>query len=391
MSPMTETKLTVSSSQARAVQAAIQQWKNQHLVSSSLASQLLETLNVEDSFDWQRFAKYSFRLAIICLAIAIFSILTDDAFLKLIRRVFSIPAWIRSLCTAAVAATVHYWGYLRQLEQPLQVWTNESAHALGGLIVAVAAWQLFEWLGAPKKRRQLTYESGLSDEEKGRRIQANKDQYAMQLEVIIWIVLLLAVVYGTTGMLTGSNLIWSTALLVLGTWLGVFTGYHDALATYSIYMEYPLRFVLFGLSLTGVGYTMRRWERTVPLWSSTRIWGLLYLFIALWILSLFGDDELFSRKKKTPKPSHDNKNRRLFVWSLIFGLAAGYCIVHGMKHDDGTTKGFGLAFLGINLYTRFFELFWHAWYKPLFFAVLAGTLAVMGRYAERVWNMQLQI
>ena len=62
-------------------------------------------------------------------------------------------------------------------------------------------------------------------------------------------------------------------------------------------------------------------------------------------------------------------------------------IWHGLRFDDSTTKGFGLTFLGINLYTKFFEYFW-GWYKPFFFSVLAGTLAVLGKYAENVWNMQ---
>lgn len=81
---------------------------------------------------------------------------------------------------------------------------------------------------------------------------------------------------------------------------------------------------------------------------------------------------------------------RMFLWSFIFFLAAGTSIWHGLRFDDSTTKGFGLAFLGINLYTKFFECFW-GWSKPLFFAVLAGTFAVVGRYAENMWNMRLAV
>ena len=78
----------------------------------------------------------------------------------------------------------------------------------------------------------------------------------------------------------------------------------------------------------------------------------------------------------------------MLIWSLVFFVAAGVSIWHGLRFDDSTTKGFGLTFLGINLYTKFFECFW-GWSKPVFFAVLAGTFAVMGRYAEDVWNMRM--
>jgi hypothetical protein len=155
---------------------------------------------------------------------------------------------------------------------------------------------------------------------------------------------------------------------------------------YFLGMNYPFRFVFFGLGIIGTAYLMPVSERTVALWSSTRTWGMLYLFIALWILSLFGNDELFSDSQRSYRES---SNRRLFVWSLAFSLAAAFSIWHGLRYGDSTTKGFGLTFLGINLYTKFFEYFWHRWYKPLFFVVVATTLAVVGRYAEQVWNLQM--
>ncbi|MDA5153756.1 DUF2157 domain-containing protein, partial [Klebsiella pneumoniae] len=40
----------------------------------------------------------------------------------------------------------------------------------------------------------------------------------------------------------------------------------------------------------------------------------------------------------------------------------------------------------INLYTRFFEFFWNGMHKVLIFLILAVSLAVIGRYAERIWH-----
>jgi hypothetical protein len=150
-------------------------------------------------------------------------------------------------------------------------------------------------------------------------------------------------------------------------------------------MEIPLLFTGFGSSLIGAAYLMRSYAITTPLWSTTRIWGMLYFFISLWIMSIFGSDGYFdesTRERYLPRWA------RRFLWSLVFFLAAGGGIWHGLRYDDSTTKGFGLTFLSINLYTKFFEWGW-GYSKPIFFAILAGSFAVVGRYAENVWNLHV--
>jgi uncharacterized membrane protein len=105
--------------------------------------------------------------------------------------------------------------------------------------------------------------------------------------------------------------------------------------------------------------------------------GLTYLFIALWILSIFG--------YRDPMPGTAYPDAAA-AWALLFGVAAGVCIYISLKTDDGMLRGFGLTFLAINLYTRFFEFFWDGMHKVVFFLILAVSLAVIGRYAERIWH-----
>jgi len=71
---------------------------------------------------------------------------------------------------------------------------------------------------------------------------------------------------------------------------------------------------------------------------------------------------------------------------LLFAVAAAICIYISLKTDDGMLRGFGLTFLAINLYTRYFEYFWDGMNKVGFFLILAASLAVIGRYAERIWH-----
>lgn len=226
MALKSEASINLSSSQARTVQAAIHQWADQHVISSTLAARLLDTLTIEDSFDWQRFAKYTFRLAIISFAIALASILADKAFLKLIKRILFVPAWLRGIAAAAVAAVVHYWGYERGKLHPLQIWTNESVHALGGLVIAVAAWQFAISVGAfDVFPGPSPYQSGISDEEKMTRQRQRSDFDTEQTKRIGHVLLALSSVYAITGVVTSSNLIWSSAMIVLGAWFGAVTGY----------------------------------------------------------------------------------------------------------------------------------------------------------------------
>jgi hypothetical protein len=156
--------------------------------------------------------------------------------------------------------------------------------------------------------------------------------------------------------------------------------------TYWLYMSLPALFTIFGSFLIGTARVMRSYTVTAPLWSTTRIWGLLYFFLSLWNMSIFGADGYFVTFGH--RGTRFSQKFRVFLWSVVFFVAAGGSIWHGLRYDDSTTKGFGLTFLGINLYTKLFEFGW-GWSKPLFFSILAGTFAVIGRYAEDVWNLQV--
>jgi len=71
---------------------------------------------------------------------------------------------------------------------------------------------------------------------------------------------------------------------------------------------------------------------------------------------------------------------------VLFGAAAVAAIWYGLARDDGVLRGFGLTFLFINLYTRFFEYFWDSLHKAVFFAVLAISFWYLGRKAETIWH-----
>lgn len=144
------------------------------------------------------------------------------------------------------------------------------------------------------------------------------------------------------------------------------------------YWHYSTEAILFGGVLLALCFMLQKWLLQRRLFTVSKAMGLTYLFIALWILSIFGYRDLDAWYSISPLQQ--------LPWALLFGVAAGICIYISLKTDDGMLRGFGLTFLAINLYTRFFEFFWDGMHKVVFFLILAVSLAVIGRYAERIWH-----
>ncbi|MDE8612074.1 hypothetical protein PQ676_07720 [Rickettsia felis] len=164
--------------------------------------------------------------------------------------------------------------------------------------------------------------------------------------------------------------------------MGAETGYMSGWGAYYLGMNYPLRFILFGGILTFSALALEENKKFNHFTQVTLVIGLLYSFIAMWLLSIFGnyDPEDYSTWRLV-------KPIELFHWSLLFALMSGAAIYHGLKQDNSITKGFGVTFLFINLYTRFFEYFWNTTHKAVFFTILGISFWWLGSKAEKIWNL----
>ncbi|KAI2465534.1 hypothetical protein F4781DRAFT_408921 [Annulohypoxylon bovei var. microspora] len=347
----------LTTSQAQAVKSALQQWSKAKLINPSLIPNLLTTIQIveeDDGFPWQQFAKYAFRIAVICFILAILSIIFDNVFPKLIERFLDLPIALRVTTTVCAAVAVHAWGYQRSLIKPEEPYLNEAIHCLGALIFALAALQLGHYLECSRRE--------------------NRD-------ILNWILIALASTYCLVGAMVNSSFIWSCGMILIGTWLGFITGRHSEVH-YLGHTIYRFRFLLLGMATICTAYLMRRFQYTVELWPTTRIWGMLYLFNTLWVLSL---PDLFPEFLFSASYTQDG----VPSWFLVLFLASAFSIWHGFMFRDSTTHGFGLVYFSINLFMKYCELYWNAWYTPAFFIVLALSLALLGRYAEHM-NTLLQ-
>ncbi len=342
---------------AKIVRGAISEWEKENAISLEEGQKLRDTISVVP-VDWKKAAGYAFFLAVASIVISVSAVLSDRFLMEFLARIFRAPAIIKTLFFAFLAFVFLFSGFRRIKNKPEKIFTNESLVFLGVISIAASVGFLGIAIGN---------ESG-------------------HFSILL---LLAAVLYGVIGLASSSKQVWVFALISLGAWFGAETGYISGWGAYYFGMNFPLRFVLFGFILTSAGFILEYqandpsrgiMDRLTVFALPTRVMGYIYLFMALWILSIFGNyGDLHSWRSAS--------HAELFHWSLIFGLIALVCIFHGLKYDDAISRGFGISFLVINLYTRFFEFFWGSIHKAAFFAVLGISFWFIGRYAEKIWSM----
>lgn len=330
----------------RLVAKVIEAWKERGLLSEEKSHELKNSLEIA-SVDWRRLARYSFWIAGISLGIAVFALLLDDAIMALIEQIIRLPDIVKSLLLAIIAALLYFWGFRRKNMHPAKNYTSESILFAGAVVTGSAIIFL------------------------GQALDTGSGHFSL-------LILMATLVYLLIGGLFPSVPMWVLGLLSMSAWFGTETGYASGWGAYFLGMNYPLRFVIFGILMVTASFLLEK-TRLSRVAKSTYSMGLLNAFLALWIMSLFGNYGDMGAW-------HAASALERFIWSLIFGIAALVAIFHGLRQDDGVARGFGITFLFINLYTKYFEYFWEVAHKAIFFAILALSFWLLGRYAEEVYN-----
>jgi MFS family permease len=344
---------------------AIERWLHGGIVDEQTAARLSDSIVIA-TFDWQRTARYAFIISIFCLVIAVGAILADEVLMRLLRRIFNAPAIVKCGFFAAVSAAMFWCGLFLRKRYPYRLYGNESVFFLGVLALAASVFFL------------------------GVAIDTGTGHYSI-------LFLIASILYALLGLWFPSKLVWVFGLLSLGAWMGTETGYVSGHGMYFLGMNYPLRFVIFGAALAALGIagqhsfadasssasSLNFKDRLLSMSPQTKVIGLLNLFVALWIMSIFGNYGDMTQWGKV-------RQYELLHWSVLFGAAAIAAIWYGLRQDDGVLRGFGLTFLFINLYTRFFEYFWDSVHKAVFFAVLAVSFWYVGSKAETIWHIGQQ-
>jgi MFS family permease len=335
----------VTKKEAYIISKAIQDWENDRLLNPEEAKKLQESMEVR-TFDWQGLAFYSFLFAIIFFVVAFVSLLADNLILKLIDKIAETKDIIKSAFFASISFLFFYFALKRRKNSPQKLISNEALFFLGTASSATA----FTYLGLA-----LNYSFG---------------HYS-------FMILGASVIYAILGYIFPSKFIWVFSLISLGIWFGFQTALIAGWEPYFWGMNYPMRFTIFGACLTVLSFVTLETKGLYRFHKATFTTSLLYLFIPLWLLSIFGnhgDIEVWIKINQI----------EMWYWSLILlGFSVG-AIYYGQKYHNIISRDIGWVFLLLNVYTRFFEYGWINLNKAVFFALLAGSFWFIGRKAEKL-------
>ncbi len=341
--------LNLDKNEAEFLEDTISYWQQQGLLDAEKAEELKATYEIK-RFDWRRLAQYSFWIALACGLIAVASLLVNDALLNLLKRLYDTPDIVISFLTAALAAWFYFMGYKSKRASPERILSNEATLFAGVLFTAISIAFL------------------------GRALDNGAGHFSL-------LFLLSVLIYAALAVKFNSKLIWVFALISLGSWFGTETGYQTNWGDYFLRMNYPLRFVFFGAALTAAGFYMKRIRLIRGFNTITYIVGMFYLFISLWLLSIFGN---FGNLEDWFKVRQFD----IVYYSIVLLVVSLGFMFYGLKYKDAIAREFGITFLLINLYTRYFEFFWDITDKAIFFGILAVSFWLIGRRAERIWNLR---
>ncbi|MCD9494995.1 hypothetical protein [Photobacterium carnosum] len=340
--------IKVNKRQEQLLNDTIAQWQQQQLIDTQQAQQLRQSYHVI-SFDWKLLAVYSFWAAIACFILSVILLVADDYLIALISHLIDTPASVLTILSAIIAGLFFYFGVKRRQRYPEKTVSNEAIFFFGVLITAVASGFLSHTTLALHWRESL-------------------------------FIIIPTVIYLIVGIQLRSVLVWLFALLGVGLWVLTETSYlaHDHYLFWG--MNIPLRFTVIGLLIAGLSSIFKPNSRFYFTKEATQFIGLIYFFTALWMLTIFGNYDSL-------RAWSNIKQIELWGWSVAMLLITLSAIFYGIKYNDPLVRAFGIIFLLLCLYSRYFEYFWDTLHKALFFAILALSFWIIGGRAEKIWQL----
>lgn len=327
----------------------LDRWQEEKLLSEETVTRLRNSYETK-SFDWRRLAQYSFWIAMACGVVSLGALLIDQKILRYLESLFDASDLMISILSAVISVVLYFFAFRRKKAVAHQVFSNEAMVFTAVMLTANAIAYL------------------------GKALDSGNSHFSL-------LILGSVVVYAILAFIFKSRLIWAFVLISLGAWFGTETGYLSRWNWYFLGMNYPLRFVMFGLAVTAFSFVIKNNRRMAIFFQVNYLFGMVYLFVSLWLLSIFGN---FASLEEW----YAVRQLNLFYWGLISAAACMVSIYMGLRYRDDIAREFGITFLFINLYTRYFEYFWDSWHKALFFCVLAASFWFIGKRAEKIWNLE---
>lgn len=173
-----------------------------------------------------------------------------------------------------------------------------------------------------------------------------------------------------------SRSIWLAAILALMGFYGSYAEWQQTSHNLFLGMNYPARFTLFGLLIIGASFIQQKIQLLQFSQRYTYVIGLLIFFTGLWGVSIFGNYGHYEDWLQV-------RQVQVIGYSVVLAIVSIAALLLGIKYHDDATRDFGIIFILLNLYSRYFEFFWNTTNKGIFFLILAVSFALVGWQIEK--------
>ena len=338
--------MKLNKSQSQFLHQAIKHWQEKGMLDASKAEELSQSIEPK-GFDWKKLASYAFGIAVSCIAISLVILVSDNYTQELIEALGQTPDSVFFTFFALLAVLFFFLGIRKRKVQQQKKFSKEAL-LFGGVLASAGA---------------ITFLGKMMD---------NGSQHFSIL------LLLSTLLYTSLGWYTKSKQIWVFGLISIAGWFGTETAYQTDWGNYFLGMNYPLRFALFGALLFAFIQLFRNKKAFRTLYPASSTLALIYMFCSLWLLSIFGNYGDINSWEEGESTEH-------IVWAVVALLIAAGFFVEGLKNNNDRHREFGIIFLLLNLYSRYFEYLWEPMHKAIFFAILALSFWGIGKMAEKFW------
>jgi len=332
--------MEVDKSEWELLQRAIREWEHTGHLTAEKADELKKSVGFAGSERLQ-IAQYFFFIALFCTLLAFGAIFLDEKLLEKIKAYFSWSDLVIALITALLSV-LWFW-YIGKKRNQVSNTAYETYMVLGGLSVLTSLVYFCKEAAIDKT-------------------------YTALLSLAALLLLIIARAFR-------SKALWIAAIGATIGWFGVFSNW---LSNDNLFlgMNYPMRYTALGMLILAIALLQQQIKQVSFGQRITYVAGLILFFLGLWGISIFGNYSGLAEWQQV-------RQVHVLAYSLVFGIAAAISFYLGIRYKDELARDFGVLFLLINLYTRYFEYFWDSMNKGIFFLILAITFGFVGWLLER--------
>lgn len=332
--------MQVEKEDARALYQAIDQWLASGTISAEQATAMRASIQPRSS-PRQQLAQYFFIIAVSSALLAFGALFIHEKIIEQLRRSFLLSNYTIAFYATTLAG-IGFW-YAHKKRKLISATTYEVYLLPGALCTAVSLVYLCKEWGSGEGYTLFT---GLC-----------------------------ALAYFALSYSLRSQILWVFFIGALMGWFGAFSTVYSKENLF-LGMNYPLRFAQFGFSIIVLSYVQQRWQRLQPMRMLSYHAGLLICFTGLWGLSVFGNFNTLSGWQEV-------RQAKMLPYAVVTGLMIAGALLLGIRRNDELLRDYSILFLLLHFYTRYFEYFYNAFNKALFFIVLAISFGLLARWLNK--------